>query len=219
VKRPNPTKETYEELNRAYQFFNRKLFNSELPRCVITLQRKSGAGGFYDSQRFNHRDGKLPTDEIALNPRYFKGSSVERTLSVLVHEMTHQLNFVRTNKRKSYHDRSWAGMMKEVGLYPSSTGQPGGKETGWRMSHYIVPDGPFQQAAEQLIKNGCKISYVEVGRDAEQEKKKKESKTKYTCSICGQNAWAKPGAELICGVCFSSAEIVRMEAETSTGQP
>jgi len=29
---------------------------------------------------------------------------------------------------------------------------------------------------------------------------------KFTCSQCGQNAWAKPGALLICGECFDEGE-------------
>jgi hypothetical protein len=40
----------------------------------------------------------------------------------------------------------------------------------------------------------------------EQEKAKKTSKTKYTCPTCAQNAWAKPGALLICGICYEDGE-------------
>jgi hypothetical protein len=46
-------------------------------------------------------------------------------------------------------------------------------------------------------------------------KKKAASKTKYTCPVCGQNAWSKPGAQLICGECYDEdeGEITLMEAE------
>jgi hypothetical protein len=33
-------------------------------------------------------------------------------------------------------------------------------------------------------------------------KAKQANKTKYTCPECGQNAWAKPNALLICGACY-----------------
>jgi len=33
-------------------------------------------------------------------------------------------------------------------------------------------------------------------------KAKRAIKTKYTCPFCQQNAWAKPGAALICGNCY-----------------
>jgi hypothetical protein len=34
-------------------------------------------------------------------------------------------------------------------------------------------------------------------------REKKASKTKFTCPECGQNAWAKPDALLICGECYN----------------
>ena len=40
----------------------------------------------------------------------------------------------------------------------------------------------------------------------EQGRGKKSSKTKFTCPDCGQNAWAKSGALLICGECYDDGE-------------
>ena len=34
--------------------------------------------------------------------------------------------------RNGYHNKQWAELMKSVGLFPSDTAQPGGKETGQR---------------------------------------------------------------------------------------
>jgi hypothetical protein len=39
-----------------------------------------------------------------------------------------------------------------------------------------------------------------------QGKAKKASKTKFTCPDCAQNAWAKPGALLICGACYEDGD-------------
>jgi hypothetical protein len=73
--------------------------------------------------------------------------------------MVHQREFrCGSKKRKSYHDKAWGTMMKEVGLYPSSTGAPGGRETGWRVSHFVVPGGPFERAVAELMDAGFKIS-------------------------------------------------------------
>jgi hypothetical protein len=41
---------------------------------------------------------------------------------------------------------------------------------------------------------------------SEQGRAKKSSKTKFTCPDCGQNAWAKPDALLICGECFDEGD-------------
>ena len=40
----------------------------------------------------------------------------------------------------------------------------------------------------------------------QQTKAKKASKTKFTCPECGQNAWAKADAALICGACYEDGE-------------
>lgn len=37
-------------------------------------------------------------------------------------------------------------------------------------------------------------------------KAKTKSKTKYTCPSCDANAWAKPGANLVCGDCEETLE-------------
>lgn len=41
------TTDTYSTLNEAFQFFNERLFNGALPTCLITLQRKGRANGFF----------------------------------------------------------------------------------------------------------------------------------------------------------------------------
>ena len=81
------------------------------------------------------KDGKEVTDEIALNPSHFRDRSTEQSLSTLVHEMTHleQHHFGKPS-RAGYHNKQWAGMMKAVGLIPSDTGAPGGKEVGQKVT-------------------------------------------------------------------------------------
>ncbi len=39
-----PTEETYTGFQRAYEFLNRKLFDGELPNCLITPNRFNGPG-------------------------------------------------------------------------------------------------------------------------------------------------------------------------------
>ena len=98
--------------------------------------------------------------------------------------------------------------MHAVGLIPSDTGAPGGKETGQKVSHYIAGGGPFDKACTDLIRQGFAVRYVELWSDPEARKKKAASKTKYTCPACGLNAWGKPDISLICGDCDE-----RMQAE------
>src|SRR5262249_10707649 len=141
------------------------------------------------------------------------GRTDEAILSTLVHEMVHAWQIAHgTPPRKSYHDREWARKMKEVGLFPSSTGEPGGKETGATVSHYIIEGAAFAQAFARLKGTGFELRWQSRADNTERQKKA-ASKTKYTCPNCGQNAWAKPDASLICGACYDEeGEIHAMEA-------
>jgi hypothetical protein len=107
--------------------------------------------------------------------------------------------------RRSYHDRQWAGKMREIGLQPSSTGEPGGKETGQSMSHYIISDGRYARTYATLAAQSFQLHWQSVPA-IEQARGKKSSKTKVACSECGQNAWAKPDARFICGECYDDGQ-------------
>ena len=183
---------------------NRELFAGELPPCLITLQRRKRSLGYFAGRRFESADGVHLTDEIALNPTYFASSGAKDVLSTLAHEQAHQWqqHFGKPS-RSGYHNRQWAAKMREIGLIPSDTGRPGGKMTGPRMSHCIEDGGLFDRVADRLIAKGFLLAYVERTTTAEGKLtlKKRLSKTHYRCGCCGQNAWAKPGAKLICGDC------------------
>ncbi|MBR0876935.1 SprT-like domain-containing protein [Bradyrhizobium liaoningense] len=211
VKRPDPTASTYRDLQSAYDFFNARLFEGKLPFCLLTLQRHKGSYGYFAPGRFASRDGKHNTDEVALNPSHFKERTDKETLSTLVHEQAHvwQAHFGKPPSGV-YHNKEWAAKMKELGLYPSTTGKPGGKETGRQCSHYITKGGPFDVACDEFLGKTGAALYVEAWNEGETERKKREtknaSKTKYTCPGCECNAWAKPGANLICGDCSEDME-------------
>lgn len=209
----NITQAEYESFQRAYDFFNEELFGGALPAVLVTLQRKAKSRGYFSAERFAGRSSRETVHELALNPDYF-GRTDEEILSTLVHEMCHLWQHTHgTPPRKSYHDREWAAKMKEVGLFPSLTGDPGGKETGQRVTHYIIPGGAFAASVTRLRATGFALRWQSrvdvVGRQ-----KKAASKTKYTCPGCGRKAWAKPGSALICGECYDGGqgEIRAMEA-------
>jgi hypothetical protein len=140
------------------------------------------------------------------NPDNFTGRTDEMILSTLVHEMVHVWQQTYGNPpRRSYHDRQWAAKMREIGLQPSSTGEEGGKETGQSMSHYVIPDGRYAKAYAKLAATGFQLHWQSIPA-TEQARGKKSSKTKFTCPECGLNAWAKPDAHLICGMCYDNGQ-------------
>jgi predicted SprT family Zn-dependent metalloprotease len=199
----DPTKGTYNALARAFDHFNRRLFDGKLPHCLITYQRHQGAYGYFHGNRFaDLGDAEQITDEIALNPATFAGRSPEEILSTLAHEMAHlwQHHFGKPSKN-GYHNRQWAELMATIGLQPTHDGSASGKTTGPRMTHRISYDGPFEAACEQFLKNETMPLFTDRAGDDEAAAKKRASKTRYTCPGCGQNAWAKPETHLICGEC------------------
>lgn len=201
------TRNEYNNFATAYDYFNEHLFKSELPDCLITLKRdQPGRLGHYQSMIVRHRTDKVTADEIALNIASFPNRTDTEILSTLVHEMCHlwQENLGEA-PRKAYHDKQWGRKMREIGLHPSNTSQPGGKETGQQMSHYVINGGLFEHYCGALLSSGYKINWqMEIEQPEKGERKK--SKVKYTCPTCEQNAWAKPEASLMCGKCTETME-------------
>lgn len=157
----NPTIDVYSEINQAFNHFNKSLFNSELPNCLITMQRDKRCYGFLSKGQFVNKDG-ASIDELALNPSYFGVRSIADTLSVLVHEMCHlwQAHF-GSPSRAGYHNTEWSDKMREVGLMASDTGLPNGKYVGQRMNHYIIENGPFEVACAGLLSNDFALSWYD----------------------------------------------------------
>ena len=205
-----PTKETYEALQKAYEVLNKGLFESKFPNCLITLQRRKRSYGYFCGNRFSREDGQL-TDEIALNPSHFRQRPIQEVLATLAHEMVHlwQHHFGKAGRGR-YHNKEWAGKMKEIGLQPTDTGEEGGKETGDRVHHFIIPSGKFERIVKRLTQRGFTLTWTEQPHitlginEEDNDKKQRESKSgkrvKYVCSHeeCELAAWAKHEARLIC---------------------
>lgn len=196
------TRNEYNTFTQAYEYFNDKLFGGKLPDVIITLQHGKRYYGYFWQHKFDNRqDSKLKIGEMALNPDLFKGRSDAAILSTLVHEQCHiwQAAYGKPGK-KGYHNKEWADKMKAIGLQPSDTGATGGKETGEKMSHFIIKLSLFDTTCDALIKNGFALnwqSYVDPGKP----KKAKQTRAKFICPECDQAAWAKPTANLTCGDC------------------
>lgn len=157
-----PTDEFYNLLSIAFNHFNRELFASALPHCLLTVQRERNTLGYFSPDRWGNRKGDK-AHEIAINPAYFASHSLVEVLQTLVHEQCHLWQEVKglRKSRQGYHNREWAGKMENIGLMPSQSGLPGGKRIGQQMSDYPVAGGRFLQACERLVKSGYQINWVD----------------------------------------------------------
>ena len=224
-----PTVEAYEALERAFDYFNVHLFvrtfGIELPHVMLTMPKHKRCMGYFQKNSWNRaRDQRTCASEIALNPKFF-ASQIE-VCQTLVHEMVHLAQAVYPKvfgspSKRGYHNDMFAKTMITLGLMPSTTGKPGGKKTGVGMSDYVLDGGLFVCSYEQFVELGYEIRWSSmlvtsngqasandgqtpadnVNQDDREREQKKQSKTKFSCAVCGLNAWAKPQAKLGCVVC------------------
>lgn len=194
-------------MDKAFEYFNKHLFGNRLPDTMIIFNRKPRSRGYIAYDRLKERDGSSRITEIALNPDCFVDRSDIEILSTLAHEMVHLLRSVDGEQSKrNYHSKEWADEMKAIGLQPSSTGEPGGKETGQSMTHYIVDGGLFEKTAGAFLLGGKKVLFESPPIPSAERASKAKTRNKYTCPECGLSAWAKPQAKLACGECKEMLE-------------
>ena len=117
-----PTQALYGQLEAAFNFFNERLFEGQLPPCLITLRSATGVYGYHHAGRFVSPQGQT-VDELGKHPGFVGLQPVEAVMSTLVHEMVHhwQQHFGQPSPSNP-HNRQWADKMLAIGLHPH-TGQ------------------------------------------------------------------------------------------------
>ena len=156
-----PTLYFYQQLQTAFDHFNRTLFEGALGQCLMTVRSSNRHHGYHHAKRFIAPDGAL-VGELGLHPGYFTIQPVESAMATLVHEMVHVWQHQHGKpSRSNPHNRQWADKMIAVGLQPSHTGLPGGRETGHAMSDYIIPSGPFLRCCRQLMAEGFELPWLD----------------------------------------------------------
>lgn len=222
-----PTKEQFYAFQGLFDYFNKNLFDGQLPDVILNFSRKNQTAGFFAPARWQRITGE-DKHEISINP-FSLSQGKEYVIQTLVHEMCHlwQQEFGEPS-RSGYHNKEWATKMEACGLVPSSTGKVGGKKTGQHMADYLAPDGKLEKLIQAMpdsiwlpfkaietmdvedLKEMLKEA-EESGNDQEVkeiqelleevESKKKKNKTKYSCPGCSVNIWGKPDLNVRCGYC------------------
>ena len=205
-----PTLQTFQTAQAAFDFFNKRFWNNKLPPVMFLLHRKSSSAGYYREDSFRKINGQGTLPELSVSPCQLKEKDVMQTI---LHEMCHhwQACFGDTGSR-GYHNTEWATEMQRVELMPSTTGEPGGKTTGFKMSDYPIKGGAFNAAMRDWKKTREKFEWFsppepkktrQAAEPTTAGEKSVASKTKFSCT-CGLNAWAKPTAHLVCGDCSTT---------------
>lgn len=199
---PGVSRALWAALEGAYAWFNERLFGDKLLPVVLNFSRHANCYGFFAPDRWFDAVGDLVTHEISLNPSHLRHRDLRASYSTLVHEMVHcwQQEHGKKKSKRGYHNGEWAEMMKRVGLQPTTTGLPGGSETGYSVTHMVIDGGAYDQAF-QAMPDELKLPWLCEEPEKPEKEKRAKSKIKYTCASCDARAWAKPGASLKCGDC------------------
>ncbi|MES9937536.1 MAG: hypothetical protein ABW153_13910 [Sedimenticola sp.] len=78
-----PTRSFYQYLEAAYDHFNKALFNSKLPACLLTIQREKNVMGYFSANRWTDPSGAI-VHEIAINPTYFARHNLLEVMQTIV---------------------------------------------------------------------------------------------------------------------------------------
>jgi hypothetical protein len=167
----------------------------------LTFAPKANSAGHFAADRYVGLDGaSIAPHQINLNPDHFVDETDKEVASTLAHELVHLWRHENGPPlKRAYHDKLWAAKMKSIGLMPSSTGAPGGRETGAKVSHYILAGGPFEQAFAELQASGWQLPLQSAPRRG--QTKGPNSKTKFMCPGCDRKVWGKPDTEVWCKRC------------------
>jgi len=198
---PIPTESQYAAFAQMHEYFNRRLFSGALPLVMLTFSRKPKARGFFSAERWQERaDETHRVGEIALNPDCLRDIDGRTLASIVVHEQVHCWQHVAgVPGRRGYHNKEWGTKMQTIGLMPSNTGEPDGRRTGQRMTHYVIQGGPFDLAFAEMPHH-IMLPFTS-GAEVVRPKRSDPSKVKYTCSQCGIAAWGRVGLRIDCQDC------------------
>tara|TARA_R110000851_G_scaffold160865_3_gene304189 strand:+ start:2429 stop:3043 length:615 start_codon:yes stop_codon:yes gene_type:complete len=191
-------------LQAAFRLINERLFDGNLPDCMLTMQRRRNSYGYMSPAKFESRHFEGRTlDEIAINPAKMPDMSNTAILTTLTFNMCRvwQEHF-GTPGRGRYINQQLADKMESIGLISSDTQKVGGARTGQHTGGYVLPGGPLDQLIDEILAGDWELEFQDrVTKNCEPSSGKKENRTTYKCSICHLTAYAKPKANLVCGNC------------------
>jgi predicted SprT family Zn-dependent metalloprotease len=195
------TQEFYSNLQIAYNTFNEKLFQNELPQCLVTLNRRTNAYGYFRPQVFTENSDPLNfIAEISLNPDYLS-EPIKKTLSTLVHEMVHLwCDYMGYVSRKGFHSKEWGNKMLEIGLQPINVKTGEKAISGSKMTNEIIEGDLFDTVCDKLLKE-ITFDLVNLPVTKKEKKEREKTKFKYFCPECDMEFTGKRELNVLCGNC------------------
>ena len=190
--------ETVKYLAKLYDFCNEKLFNGELQKPVITIQRdeRNKTNGWFSLQKvWKCKSSEEEDYELNITAQQLN-RPIGAIAATMIHEMVHQYAKVNdlqdTSRSGSYHNKLFKRLAENHGLNVECM-----PTIGW--SHTTLTPSSEKLIAEFVKDNPDNIIYrlpVFKGQSV-----KSTSTRKYECPCCGNSVRATKQINLICGDC------------------
>ena len=208
-------------LQAAYNHLNNELFTPPLVPCMLTFSRNANViGGYYSPRQWGkEEDGNQPAvvlAEIAVNINLMSQRTLLQLYITLAHEMVHHWQFIfgTPAPMSEGHNDEWSLKAYEIGLLPFG---PNGETTGPLIDTKLIEGSKLERVLREMPEEailpwsaaelhlpdapggGSGTGSGRPATDGAAKPKPRGTRSKYSCPICGMNAWAKPGLGLMCG--------------------
>lgn len=189
--------DTVKWLGKLYDFINDKLFNNELIKPVITVQRdeRNKTNGWWSVGKVwkekSEEDGE---HELNITAQQLNRPAID-IAETMLHEMCHEYatvhNLQDCSRAGTYHNKLYRKIAENHGLNVKLLGNSGWADTS-------LTETTAQLLNEFIKSNPDKTIYrlpVVKGQT------KSSSTRKYICPVCGQSVRATKEVRLICADC------------------
>ncbi len=190
--------ETVKYLEKLYDYCNEKLFNGELIKPVITVQRdeRNKTNGWWSVKKvWKENDKDEGEHELNITAQSLN-RPIKQIAATMIHEMCHQYagvnNMQDTSRSGNYHNKLFKKIAENHGLTVECV-----QTIGW--SHTELTDKTKELITEFVKDNPDSVIYrlpVMKGQSV-----KSSSTRKYVCSCCGLSVRATKAVNIMCVDC------------------
>ena len=190
--------ETVAYLGKLYDFANERLFNGELKKPVITVQRdeRNKTNGWWSVGKVWQENAEDEGEHELNMTAQQLNRPIGQIAATLIHEMCHQFasvnNMQDCSRSGTYHNKLFKKIAETHGLKVECVPQ-----IGW--SHTELTEETATMINEFVAENPSTVIYrlpVVKGQTV-----KTSSTRKYVCPLCGQSVRATKQVNIICADC------------------
>lgn len=205
----------YNELYKAFDFFNKELFNGELKNYALTIQAPKTKAyvnvlGWCSSiptwhaieNDENDKSSDVPMYEVTLVANHLDRPFLE-IMGTIIHEMVHlsnNLKDINDCSKSQFHNEKFRNEAERVGLICEKVPRKGWAATSLSPKlAELIENSDIDKSAFNFFKDKIKLE--------EKAKKKRKKKYKFICTSCLDVVYSeKEDLQVICAECNQAFE-------------